>query len=146
MLPVLVALVLSGDAGVCVSNADCPAGTGCACDIRMSCSWLRPGQLFGKPGKPVCLTNAQAIEAGAAIPIDEHGGRCGSGEKCLGFVPECAADSECPAGQVCICRGPRCSVQRRVWTYVDNPVPPYSTFMCLPKAQVARALDAGVTF
>ena len=146
-------------ANVCASDSDCQSPRKCGCDVRISCSYLRPGTFYGSsdgghPGSPDggllatrCLTLDEAVEARAVMLRPIVAGRSGCDGGCYPWIPNCASDAECPRGQVCVCRArqdrplhdgqsearPRCSVQMTIAP--ELPVilhPPYSTFMCMP--------------
>ena len=154
----ILCLVVSGGPKVkavvtrdqCLADSDCEAPRRCGCNVRVSCSYLRPGTFFwaadggtSTPGAARCMTLEEAVEARAVRMLPSVATRTDCDAGCYPWIPDCESDKECPRGQVCVCSGPECSVQRRVIPELPTILrPPYSTHMCMPPPSP----DSGITY
>ena len=108
---VMACLVLGGGptARRCRKDADCSAGTKCACERRGDCSWLPVGSFSGakngviplsrltaRHDGGVCLSRSDALDAGAMPPG--------------ATTFNCLADYQCPANSRCICHSELCTL------------------------------------
>ena len=157
---VLVAFFLAAEPrgqsppGACKADSDCVAPRMCGCGVRVACSWLRPGTFYSgedggvsRPGPTRCMTLDEALAARAVRLKPNIAGSRSCDAGCYPWIPDCQADEECPKGQVCVCRGPHCSVRKTV-TFDLMELgdaafrAPYSTKMCMPMPDAG----SGVTY